>query len=245
MLEVSIIIFLALALFILLKHYPEVKDGEIGEEGEKQSFFKKFFSSFKRKSSEHEIAEAIISGQEEIVAPVSVEKILEDLKEFDPEIAKKICQVDQAFLENDLRKAEDLSIEIIAKDKRCDRAYINIGKVAFMRGHFEDATEAFKTAIKCDPEAAEAYYYLGKLCFQNENPTKAIELLQRSINLEKGHAEWYGDLGAAYMDVRQYAKAAKMLKKAASIDIDNSEYKRMASEAEDKQRSHSYYAKSK
>lgn len=244
MLEVIIIIFLAGALFILLRRYPEVKDGELVKE-DKQSLFKRLFSVFKRKSSEHEIAEAIISGQDEIVPPVKVEKILDDLKEFDPEVAKKICQIDQAFLENDLRKAEDLSIEIIAKDKRCDRAYINIGKVAFLRGHFEDATEAFKTAIKCNKEAAEAFFYLGKLYFQNENPTKAIELLQKSINLEKGHADWYGELGIAYMDVRQYAKAAKMLKKAASIDIDNPEYKKLASEAGDKQRSHSYYAKSK
>lgn len=244
MLEVTIIVLLAFALFVLLRHYPEVKEGSVLNE-KKESMIKNFFAKFKRKSSDLEIAEAIISGQEEIVAPAKVEEILDELKDFDPEIAKKLCQADQAFSEEDLRKAEDLSIEIISLDKRCDKAYINIGKVAFIRGHFEDATEAFKTAIKCNGKAAEAYFYLGKIFFRNENPTNAIEYLQKSINLEKGHAEWYGELGIAFMDVRQYAKAAKMLKKAASLDIDNKEYRRLASEAEDKQRSHSYYAKSK
>jgi cytochrome c-type biogenesis protein CcmH/NrfG len=63
--------------------------------------------------------------------------------------------------------------------------------------------------------------------------------LQKAVNLDRGIALWYAELGKAYMQVRQFAKATKALKRAASLDIDNKEYKELASEAEDKQRAHS------
>ena len=245
--EIIIIACLAIALFLLLRHYPEAKDSGIVLQAKRiRAIFAKFSRPRKVapvREDLTEIEKAIVSGQENVVAPVEIQKATAAYSDLDPILARTLCQADAAFEANDLREAEDLSIEVITQNKRCGEAYILIGKVAFTRGQFDDAKEAFSAAIKCNKELADAYYGLGRTQLREENFTQALENLQKSINLEKGHAEWYGELGKAFMEVRQYAKAAKVLKRAASLDIDNKEYKNLASEAEDKQRAHSYYSK--
>ncbi|MEI7792007.1 MAG: tetratricopeptide repeat protein [Candidatus Berkelbacteria bacterium] len=246
--EIIIIACLAIALFLLLRHYPEAKDSGVVQQAKRiRAIFARFSRPRKvapvQPVDMSEIEKAIVSGQEHIVAPVEIQKATDTYSDLDPILARTLCQADAALEANDLREAEDLSIEVITQNKRCGEAYIIIGKVAFSRGQFDDAKEAFAVAIKCNNELAEAYFGLGKTQLREENFTQALENLQKSINLEKGHADWYGELGKAFMEVRQYAKAAKVLKRAASLDIDNKEYKNLASEAEDKQRAHSYYSK--
>jgi tetratricopeptide (TPR) repeat protein len=245
--EIIIIACLAIALFLLLRHYPEAKDSGIVQQAKRiRAIFAKFSRPRKvapQKIEMSDIEKAIVSGQEKIVAPVEIQKASDMYSDLDPILARTLCQADAALEASDLREAEDLSIEVITQNKRCGEAYIIIGKVAFSRGQFDDAKEAFAVAIKCNKELADAYFGLGKTQLREENFTQALENLQKSINLEKGHADWYGELGKAFMEVRQYAKAAKVLKRAASLDIDNKEYKNLASEAEDKQRAHSYYSK--
>jgi Flp pilus assembly protein TadD len=81
---------------------------------------------------------------------------------------------------------------------------------------------------------------------RDENLSDGVEYLQKAVTIDRGNAEWYFELGKAFMGVRQFAKAAKALKRAASLDMENKEYKELASEAEDKQRSHAgIYRKAK
>ncbi len=244
MLEIIIIICLAIALFLLLRHYPDAHtlSGYFNS-----AKFKSFFAEFARgmQKSEVKAIQAEIEKNNNVVAPVEVEAAISNFKVDDPEDARMLHLANESFLANDLRDAEDKAIEVIGKDKRCAEAYLLIGKIAFTRGQFADAKEAFKTALKCDKELGEAYYGLGKVEVGNENLSGAIDNLQKAIILEKGNPDWYADLGKAYMQVRQYAKAAKVLKRAASLDIDNKEYRELASEAEDKQKTHSMYSRYK
>lgn len=244
MLEVIIIVCLAVALFLLLRHYPDAKTLASFFNSAK---FKTFFTEFARsmKKSEVRAVQAEIEKNNNAVAPIEVEAAISHFKTDDPEAARTLHLANESFLANDLRDAEDKAIEVIGKDKRCAEAYLLIGKIAFSRGQFGDAEEAFKTALKCDKELGEAYYGLGKVEVGNDNLSGAIDHLQKAIILEKGNSDWYADLGKAYMQVRQYAKAAKVLKRAASLDIDNKEYRELASEAEDKQKTHSMYSRYK
>lgn len=227
-----------MALFMLLRHYPDAKTLTAFFNSVK---FKKFFTSFASglKKSEVKAIQAEIEKNNSIVAPIEVEAAINNYKVESPDIARNLHLANECFNENDLRGAEDKAIEVISKDKRCSEAYVVVGKVAYTRGQFSDAKDAFKTALKCDPEMGEAHYGMGKIELNDDNLSEAIEHLQKAIIMEKGNPEWYADLGKAYMEVRQYAKAAKVLKRAASLDIDNKEYKELAAEADAKQKAHS------
>lgn len=244
MYEIIIIVCLAIALFLLLRHYPEARSVNTF------SFhaIRDFLARFKRTKSKKEIQQIekmIEESNENWVAPAEIERATETFHESDPELAQSLMKAEEAYEINDLRAAEELSLEVIGKDKRCAYAYLLIGKVAYSRGQFDDAREALRTTIKCKKDFAEAYFYLGLLESREENLSKAVEYLEKAVAHEKGHADWYAELGKVYMGVRQFAKAAKVLKRAASLDIDNKEYKDLAAEAEEKQRTHSFYARFK
>lgn len=250
MLEIGIIICLAVILFLALRNFSKTKEDVLmnkktiknepvfNQNPMKKSIFSKLFS---KKSDENkaDIMAVLDQDKNKIIAPLEINEAQKAYKEADPEVAKMLYEADLAIARGDLREAEDLALEAIAKDKKCAHSYVIVGKVAFSRGAFDDAKEAFKTALKCDNEVAEAYFGLGQIELRDENFSEALMSLQKAVNLDRGVAEWYAELGRAYMQVRQFAKATKALKRAASLDIDNKEYKELASEAEDKQRAHS------
>lgn len=243
MLEIIIIFCLAAALFLLLRHYPDAKEFKFPINKEKfQAFLKRIKKPGNKKLQEDAITFEINRGQENVVSPREIEEISSNYGE-DPEIAELLFQAEKAFMENDLRVAEDKSLEAIGKNKRSAKAYLIIGNVALSRGQFSEAKEAYKTAKKCNPELGEIYFGLGQIDLRNENFAEATENLQKCIALEKGHADWYAELGKAYMEVRQYAKAAKVLKRATSLDIDNKEYRDLATQAEEKHKTHSLYSR--
>jgi tetratricopeptide (TPR) repeat protein len=242
LLELVIIFSLGLALFLLLRHYPEAK-GIAALLGKIK--FKNPMSGMRKTSHRalKSIEEEIAKNNPQIIAPIEIENAVSNYKEKNPELARLLHLADEAFLASDLREAEAKCLEVLANNKKSVQAYVIMGKIAFSRGEFDDAKSAFKTAIKCDAEAGEAYFYLGKIDLKGENFTGAIEYLQKSIFSEKGHADWYAELGKAYMEVRQYAKAAKVLKRATSLDIDSKEYRDLAADAEEKQRTHALYSR--
>lgn len=241
MLEIGIIICLAAVLFLTLHNFPKTADGgenfTMRKEKKSYNFIKRLFLREPKDASDA-IKQAIIDGQEKIIAPSETELVKEKYKESNPEVAQLLHDADIALEKSDLREAEDLAIGALSKEKKCAHAYDVIGKVAMLRGAFDEAKEAYKTALKCDPELGSAYFGMGQICLRDENYTQAIENMQRSVVLDRSHADWYAELGKAYMEVRQFAKAAKALKRATSLDIDNKSYKELAAEAEEKQRAH-------
>lgn len=244
-LEIIIVICLASALFLLLRHYPDAKDFKFPINREKFSNFVGRFKGKRKNTVAENIAIEIEKNQEEVVSPVEIEEAVEVYKEENPETAEILFQAEKYYNENDLRTAEEKAIEAIGKNKRCSKAYIIIGDIAYSRGQFPEAKEAYKAAIKCNPSSGEAFFGLGEIEFRAENYTGAIDYLLKSVILEKGHADWYAELGKAHLEIRQFAKAAKALRRAASLDIDNKEYRELASQAEEKQRTHSIYTRHK
>lgn len=248
MLEIGIIISLALILILILKNFPKTKkiadhsfEPSVVTTGinpiPKANFLSKIFQ--KKNEGLSDIKEAIDKDSDKIIAPVEISEAQRAYREKNPEVAKILYESDVAYERGDLREAEELALSALGEDKKCAKAYVVIGKVAYSRGSFFEAEEAFKTALKCDKELGEAYFGLGQIKLRDENYSQALDNLQRAVNLDRGVALWYAELGKAYMQVRQFSKAAKALKRASSLEIDNKEYRDLASEAEDKQRAHS------
>jgi len=243
LIEVFIILCVAGALYLLLRHYPDAKSLKFPVSREALSQFIGRFK-FKGKNIHKEIAEEIARGQEDIISPKELEDAAVGFDE-DPELARLLVQADKLCAEGDLRGAEDKAIEAISKNKKCAKAYSLIGNIASSRGQFTEAEESYKAALKCNTDFAEAYFGLGRMELREENYTEATELLAKSVALEKNHAEWYAELGKAYMEIRQFAKAAKALKRATSLDMNNKEYRDLSTEAEEKQKSHTVFTRSK
>lgn len=235
MLEIIIVISLALSLFLVLKNFPKTGEKIKGEE--MIPFWQKIFK--RREKIVEEIQAEIIKGQDGLVAPIKIAQAKKKFLENDHEILKLLFEAEEALSKGDLREAEDKAILAIQKDKRCAQAYAVMGKVALLRGVFSDAKEAFRMAIKCNAEIGEACFGLGQVFLREDNYSEAILQLQRAVNLDRNIAEWQAALGRAFMGVRQFAKAAKALRRATNLDIDNKEYRELAAEAEEKQRSHS------
>jgi len=241
--EVIIIISLAVAFYLVLRHYPEAKGTEGGNFSLRQLFSK--LSARRRRKIEGFIEEEIKKGQEDLIAPIEIDEAKTKFHEYNDELARLLYEAEKALAENDLRKAEELAISALTIEKRCSYAYVIIGNVSYERGQFSEAQEAYGTAIKCDNEEAEAYFGLGMILVKEENLSNAVESLYKAVTIDRSHANWYGELGKAYLELRQFAKAAKYFKKAASLDIENNEYKKLVSEAEEKQRSHAHVARMK
>lgn len=242
MLEIGIIICLAGVLFLALKNFSKTNvelDATTTSEGKgKKDWFALFRKFSVKKAKPEKIGEAILDDQDDVVAPSEIKNAQKVYMTDNPEVAKLLLEAEDFLEKNDLREAEELAISAISIEKKCSEAYVVVGKVAAVRGAFEDSKEAFKTALKCNAESGEAFFGLGQLELRNENYSSAIEYLQKAVNISRGEPVWCATLGKAYMEVRQFARAAKALKRAASLDIDNKEYKELASEAEDKQRAH-------
>jgi tetratricopeptide (TPR) repeat protein len=234
---------LAVAFFLVLRHYPDVVERK-PMTGRKNFFdFTKSLLAKRKKKQIEAIKKEIETINEAAKLPeISIQQKYHGLQ---PEIARLLCSADEALIANDLREAENKSIEVITKDKRSGEAYVIMGKVAFSRGEYADSKEAFETALKCNPELAEAYFGLGQINIREENYQDSIANFTSAVSFEKGKADWYVELGRAYMGIRQFAKAAKSFKKAAGIDIENREYKDLATEAEEKQRAHASVARMK
>ena len=243
MLELLIIICLAVAFFLVLRHYPEV----VEKKSSKRTNFWLSFRSFvirKKKKQIEAIKREInaVQVEEQKLPELSIQQKYVGLP---PELVRTLCVADEAYAANDLREAENKAIEIISKDKKCGEAYVIVGKVAFSRGEYEDAKQSYKAALKCNGQLAEAFFGLAEISLREENYQESIEQFLSAVAIDKSKPEWYVALGRAYMGVRQFAKAAKAFKKAAGIDIENREYKDLAAEAEEKQRAHATVARMK
>jgi tetratricopeptide (TPR) repeat protein len=219
----------------MLRNFPRTGT-EVVADKPAVSFWGRFAK--KREKELEKIQEEIVKGQDNIVPPRDINEAQKRFMELDPELARILFEADQALDSDDLRAAEDLALEALKKDKRSAQAYVVIGRVASLRGHFEDAKEAYKTAIKSNDELGEAYFGLGEIELRSEDFTQAIEHLQKAVILDRSQSAWHAALGRAFMEVRQFAKAAKALKRATVLDIDNKDYRDLAMQAEEKQRTH-------
>lgn len=220
----------------MLRNFPRAGSEAVLTDRPAGPFWGRFTK--KREKELEKIQEEIAKGQENIIPPRDINEAQKRFNEMDPELARTLFEADQALESEDLRTAEELALEALKKDKRSAQSYVIIGRVASLRGHFEDAKEAYKTAIKSNGELGEAYFGLGEIELRGEDYTKAIEHLQRAVILDRSQPAWHAALGRAYMEVRQFAKAAKALKRATVLDIDNKDYRELAMQAEEKQRSH-------
>ena len=87
----------------------------------------------------------------------------------------------------------------------------------------EEATQAYKEAIKLNSDDADAHNNLGDVYRRQGNLDLAIELIQSVIELYPKNAEAYLNLGHAYIDQGKLEKATQAYRQVVLIKASDDE----------------------
>jgi len=97
--------------------------------------------------------------------------------------------------------------------------YYNIGLNYLEQGKLGKAIEAFKQAVKLDPNFIEAYFELS-IVYYASRLNDAIMTLKKLIELKPDHVEAYLRLGLYYYQLKKYEEAIEELNKVIKLKPD-------------------------
>ena len=104
-----------------------------------------------------------------------------------------------------------------ARKKPDARAWFNCGNAEIKMGRNLEAADAFRGALRCDPDYAEAHYMLGVASEKIGMNKEAIESLQMATALKPDHAMAYYMLAEVYKKTGDSKMALWYLEKAAEL----------------------------
>jgi len=102
-------------------------------------------------------------------------------------------------------------------------AYFQIGYCYVELKSYIKAIEAYKQAIRIDPDDAIAHYNLGISYGQLGFYKEAIEAYKQAIRIDPDDADTYTNLGCAYGQLGLYKDAVEAFKQAIRIDPDDTD----------------------
>jgi S1-C subfamily serine protease/Tfp pilus assembly protein PilF len=101
--------------------------------------------------------------------------------------------------------------------------YFQIGYCNAELGNYIKAIEAFKQAIRIDPNNASAYGNLGKIYSSLGLDKDAIEACKQAIRIDPDHVDAYYGLGLTYYSLGLYKDAIEAFKQAIRINPDDAD----------------------
>jgi tetratricopeptide (TPR) repeat protein len=115
-------------------------------------------------------------------------------------------------------------------DRSQARVYLDQGKKLYRTDQDEKAAEAFKQAIKLDPELAEAHFRLGlaydavgKEKEAEDEYKKAIEKYKKYLEANSKDAEAHYNMGQAYAGLHLYSEAVREYRQATHLKTDDAD----------------------
>lgn len=94
------------------------------------------------------------------------------------------------------------------------RVQLQKAQTAWDQGHFQDAAQAYRQAVKLKPDLAPAHYGLGLTLARLERYQEAVAAFRQAARLEPAWAKPYKDLGVAYLKLKRWPEAARACKDA-------------------------------
>jgi tetratricopeptide (TPR) repeat protein len=103
---------------------------------------------------------------------------------------------------------------------RPDLATIDLlrGRVEEMRGHWNDALEAYRAAARKDPDSSSAPLLQARVLVILGQPADAADLLERALESTPNSVELLRAAGEAYLAAKDYARAVPCLREAHALD---------------------------
>ena len=96
----------------------------------------------------------------------------------------------------------------------------SFGLACYESGKYKDAIDAYKRAIKVDPDYTYAHLNLGVAYLKSHMQKDAIEALKRLIRIDPGDAMVHYNIGIAYCENGKYKDAIDAYKQAIRINPD-------------------------
>jgi len=100
------------------------------------------------------------------------------------------------------------------------KAYVNIGLCYGNLGNHAKAIDAFKQAIRIDPEYASAYYNLGTAYNSLSLYRDAIDAFKQAIRIDPDHTSAHVSLGFSYFKTGDKSSSLDEYKILKELDID-------------------------
>ena len=104
------------------------------------------------------------------------------------------------------------------KNPQDTRGYVLLGNAYARNQQYNEASDAFKSALAINPELDEACHALAAIAFNQKKYIEALKLFQQRLEHAPKDSLRLYDLGNVYMQLKQYDNAAEFYNKA----IDNS-----------------------
>ncbi|NTW68643.1 MAG: tetratricopeptide repeat protein [Chlorobiaceae bacterium] len=119
------------------------------------------------------------------------------------------------------RKSDEIANlqQQVWKNPQDAEGFMLLGNALARKQRYNEATEAFKSALAINPGLDKANKALGTIAFNQKNYTGALSFFQKHLDKAPKDSLRLYDVGNVYMQMKQYESAAK----AYSDAIDNSE----------------------
>ena len=85
--------------------------------------------------------------------------------------------------------------------------YVDRGIVAYGQGQYQDALQAFREAVRMNPDNVNALYYAGMVYLAMDQPVAAQEALEQAQKLNPNDLDVAFQLAVVYFTQQQYDKS--------------------------------------
>lgn len=92
------------------------------------------------------------------------------------------------------------------------RDFLRRAEIAWRQGHFQESAQAYRQALKVQPELALAHYGLGLALARLQKYQEAVTSFQAAIRYEPEWARAHKDLGVAYLKLKRWPQAVEAFK---------------------------------
>jgi tetratricopeptide (TPR) repeat protein len=124
---------------------------------------------------------------------------------------------EDAVAQKDYDQAISLLAQMVANDKADYQAQAILGTLLASKGKFDEAEQAYLSALSAKPTFAPALLDFGRLRLRQKKFAEAIELLTKLVGLQTDSGEANLLLGDAYVQMNQTSQAIPFLNSAARL----------------------------
>ncbi len=118
----------------------------------------------------------------------------------------------------DLRSAETLLREALARNDRSTEALAGLGALLYQQGRLREAEEMFRTQTVVAPRQAPGHCNLGVTLLGQGRAAEAAEALRRATAIQPRYASALANLGAALKDLGRFDEAERFIRDALAIN---------------------------
>ncbi|MCA9580874.1 MAG: tetratricopeptide repeat protein [Myxococcales bacterium] len=137
------------------------------------------------------------------------------------DLTDEVLRAESLIGNGELGEAFALLEDILGKDPKNKRAWLDMGLVHEMMGHPERAEEAYKSALSVDPDFPEALNNLGLLLRNANRAADALPLLERAVAARDDFVDAYVNLALTRMALGEGKGAAEAYERVVALTPDD------------------------